>query len=440
VHGGAVPLLHVQQHLDQRARFFRHSIEHAQNVLRAIAEADPALPQAELIEREVARPVLGRVALARVVDVDHRVEARVGRLHFQARQVAIPEGTLGRERRVDSGGISIFHRFFARGLGVRGLSELGDEALGLAGAELTEVMEQRTDVVAAQRLVVAELCLVERQRMLPGAVFVVAEEAFAVGFERGHRQVRGQVVDHRVLVHECVLHEQQAAAGLLVRLALHRLGHPVGVVELLERVEVGVFDDRDRIDRDRLFAQVRDLDVAHDRARALGNEHGDLGADPVELADVAVVAEPDVTLVALVRIERGHEERREHSVAAGFLDAQVQSFALEVRRRKLRDVFDDAVQRRIGLAEQRAAGVVDDAAEAHRADVVDPLDGGLRRGDHVLARCVVEISVLHGGSAGSLTRGGPGMERDGCVSSTALGGGRRRRRASASSGLGRAVD
>ncbi len=77
--------------------------------------------------------------------------------------------------------------------------------------------------------------------------------------------------------------------------------------------------------------------------------------------------------------------------------ADIQRGALEIRCGHLRDVFGDAVESRVILAQQRSAGVVDKAAKAQRADVVDPLHRRLGVGDHVFAGGIIKIAVLHRG-------------------------------------------
>src|SRR5271157_6543543 len=77
------------------------------------------------------------------------------------------------------------------------------------------------------------------------------------------------------------------------------------------------------------------------------------------------------------------------------MDAQVKRRPFEVRGGQLRDIFGEAVQRRVPLAEQGSAGMVHKAAEGQRADVVDPLHRRSGIGDDILAVCIIEETVGH---------------------------------------------
>ena len=89
------------------------------------------------------------------------------------------------------------------------------------------------------------------------------------------------------------------------------------------------------------------------------------------------------------------EERRKDPVSVAVFEAQVERCAFEVGGGQLRHVLGDAVERRVAFAQQRAAGLVHEAAERQCADVVDPLGRRARIGDDVLTICVVEIAVVH---------------------------------------------
>ncbi len=234
VHRGAVALLHAEQLTQQIPALAGHVRQDTHHVLRAVAEADAARAQPQLVERQVARPVFGGVALARVVDVEHGVQRRVRRLDLKVRQILVPVGAQRVERRRRRGGVPVAADIGQRGLDALRLPQLHHQPRRLAGGERTQMAQQRADVVAALRLVTAQLRLEEAQRAGPGAVLVRAEEAPPVGLERRGGQAGRQEVDARVAVHERVLH-QDGVAFDVVGAALHRLRDPVGVGELVER-------------------------------------------------------------------------------------------------------------------------------------------------------------------------------------------------------------
>jgi hypothetical protein len=75
VHGRPVAALDREELLDEGAGLEGHMRHDAHGVLRGVPEAYSAVgPEAELIEREVSRPVLRDEALPRVMHVDHRIE------------------------------------------------------------------------------------------------------------------------------------------------------------------------------------------------------------------------------------------------------------------------------------------------------------------------------------------------------------------------------
>ena len=218
-----------------------------------------------------------------------------------------------------------------------------------------------------------------------------------------HGTVVGAGGNALVLVHERELRQDLTPVAVVVRLALHRLRHPVRVGELLERVEVRVLEQGNRVDFDRLGAAIGEADLLHQDRFAGRDEDADLALDAVELSTEMAVAETDTALVTVIGIECGHEQRRENLRALARALAQVERVALELGARQLRDVLGDPVQRGISLAQQKTARVVDEATEAERANVVDPFDRRARVGNHVLAGLVVEVAVLHC-SRGSLQR------------------------------------
>ena len=75
-------------------------------------------------------------------------------------------------------------------------------------------MQQRRDVVAAQRFVVAQFGLLQADRSRPRAVTVLAEELLPIGFKRRGGQIRREVVDLEIAEHERILNQDRAACIL----------------------------------------------------------------------------------------------------------------------------------------------------------------------------------------------------------------------------------
>jgi hypothetical protein len=67
----------------------------------------------------------------------------------------------------------------------------------------------------------------------------------------------------------------------------------------------------------------------------------------------------------------------------------------EIGRRHLLNVFCDAIERWVILADQRAAGMIDKPAELQCADVIDPFRRRARIGDHIFTIGIVEVAIVH---------------------------------------------
>ena len=179
--------------------------------------------------------------------------------------------------------------------------------------------------------------------------------------------------------------------------ALHRLRHPVGVGELLERVEMRVLDERNRIELELGAGDVGQLDVLDQHLRAGRHEQRDLGAHARDLGHEAAVAETDAALVVVERCRAwarttGATVRRPSAVCRRRYSVWPLSCELGSCGMYL------VMRLRAGspLHSEQPARVIHEAAEAQRAHVVDPLDRSLRIFNHVLAGAVVEMTVLHG--------------------------------------------
>ena len=81
------------------------------------------------------------------------------------------------------------------------------------------------------------------------------------------------------------------------------------------------------------------------------------------------------------------------------LDSQIKRFPLEVGGRHLLDVFRNAIEGRVIFADERPAGMVYEAAELQRANVVDPFGRCAWACDHVFTIFIIEVAVVHGCSS-----------------------------------------
>ncbi len=170
------------------------------------------------------------------------------------------------------------------------------------------MMQERGNVIAAQCLGVAELRLLQAQRAGPGAILVFAKELFAIGFKGGGRQIGGKVIDFGIAEHERVL-DEDGVFPILYCFGLHGLRDPVGIGELLERVGMGVFQNGDRVDFQRLAANIGHVNITHFNAIASRDKDRDFGAQTVHLADDSRVAKADAAFVFSHR-GRGWGQRR----------------------------------------------------------------------------------------------------------------------------------
>ncbi len=102
-----------------------------------------------------------------------------------------------------------------------------------------------------------------------------------------------------------------------------------------------------------------------------------------------------MTLVKVVRVQRGDKVGGEDLVSVPLFEAEVKRRPLEFRTGQLGDVFGDAIEGRVSFADQRPAGMVHNPPKGQGANIVDPLDWRLRVRDHIFPILVVEIAVLH---------------------------------------------
>ena len=400
MHGGTVGQLHAQQLAQQAAGIVRNTGQHAHHVLRAVAKPEAARTEPELIERQVARPVEGGVALARVMDVDHGIERGVGGLALEAGQILVPEFSKGWKN-----GVHVFQcleLFGGGGDGVRFiLPELGDKAFGFAGSHFAEFVHQRGDDIAAARFAVGKMFVLQLERVFPGAILIVAQEFFAVGLKGIDRRAGGEKVVFNVLLEKGVLAKQDSAVAVRFGIDGHGLRAPVGVGILLERVKMSEFNDRDGVEFDRGVTDVGDADVAQDDVFARRHKDGDVGANSDHFGNNTLIAETNAAFVFVVRVERRHKEGREDLVAARLFDAQVEGFAFKVGAGQLRDIFGDSIQGRVAFADQRPASVIHQSAESQRPHIIRPLYRRLGIRDHVFPFFIIKISVFHNYSQNS---------------------------------------
>ena len=81
----------MKEFFDQCSALIGYLGHYPHHILRAVPETDPPSAKAKLVERQIARPLLGDVALPRIVDIQHAVHVGIGRLYLHLGQVGIPE-------------------------------------------------------------------------------------------------------------------------------------------------------------------------------------------------------------------------------------------------------------------------------------------------------------------------------------------------------------
>jgi len=103
-----------------------------------------------------------------------------------------------------------------------------------------------------------------------------------------------------------------------------------------------------------------------------------------------------VTFKALQRVEGGNEKRGKNQISIFIEKPQVKRFTLKIRSRHLLDVLGNAIESGVIFTDERTPGVVDEAAELARANVIDPFHRCARISDDIFSICLVEKSVAHG--------------------------------------------
>ena len=208
MHGVTFRTLHREQVQSEFQCFFRHVAHHAHEVLAGVTVTDTAAGAiAQLIQGQVAAPVLGGVALTRVVDVHHGVERCIRSLHLNRREVLFPELGEFVESLVDVLQVAVLGDCLGGNLQALFLTELGAGAEGLAGGNLASVDHESGNVVTTIAFAVGKFFVGEAERSGPGTHFVCAEEHAAVAIEATDLAVSGHVVHGEVTLHVSVLFE-----------------------------------------------------------------------------------------------------------------------------------------------------------------------------------------------------------------------------------------
>ena len=136
----------------------------------------------------------------------------------------------------------------------------------------------------------------------------------AVGLERRDRQVGGEIVDPGIAEHEGILDEESCARRCPSTAWLCMVcGTQSALVSCLS-ASGWVYSTTGIASTSTGVGDIGDPDVADLAALAHRDEDRGLGADAVELGDDAGVAQTDVALVQVVRIERRNEDRRKDAV------------------------------------------------------------------------------------------------------------------------------
>ena len=323
-----------------------------------------------------------------------------GVFDLEGLEVVLPELGKLRESGVHLGEIPVLVDGRAGGRDLLFLSERSDDSVGGSGGESARRAQESGNIVPAIADRVAQALLEQGEGPRVRTHFVVAEELPAIRFEARHGLGGGDVVDAEVPLHERVLLDDDVARGFRVGSGGHGLGHPVGVGQVHERIEVGELVDGDDIHPSR-GTGVLDADVLEEYRGPGGNEHRDLDLESFVLHDPTAVGQTDVTLPRVHGNESRCDEGRNDLGGAVLLsNAEVDGRSLEIRARHPRQVLGEAVERWVSLADERSPSGVHDAPELQRAHVVAPLDGGGGVGDDIFLLGVVEVAVLgHGHSS-----------------------------------------
>ena len=308
-------------------------------------------------------------------------------------------------------------------LGVLGVLEVAEherQDAGLARGEL-DGQAERPDRVPARRDGVARRAG-QRDLRLVEAV-VLAGERQAVGVEAGGLGVQGV---HGVVVAPLAVLGLVVDGGAVRRVHLHldladrevalvvRL-----VVEGVPERELDVREERDRL---RCVRRVGDRDLLDLGVGVVRDEEQALDADAAALAGDPRVAEAVAGLeVVQLRLDR-QVGRRPH--VAAVVDEQVP--ATDVRGDVVVAVPRQTAHARVPVEGVAARLVGDQGEELLGTQVVDPRVGGQRRGDDVLACCVVEVPEAHGLGPSRGCPGGLGARRA-AVTATLSGHPRRER-------------
>src|SRR5512137_2492934 len=113
------------------------------------------------------------------------------------------------------------------------------------------------------------------------------------------------------------------------------------------------------------------------------------------LAENSRITQSDMAFKFIQGIKRGNKEGREHRETRARVKAKIQCFTLEIGRRILLDIFGNAIECWIPLADQRPAGMIDKSAKIKSANVIYPFCGSARFGYDIFAIGVIKITIFH---------------------------------------------
>ena len=303
MHGVTFRTLHREQVQSEFQCFFRHVAHHAHEVLAGVTVTDTAAGAvAQLVQGEIAAPVLGGVALTRVVNVHHGVERCIRSFHLDSGEVLLPEGGEFVESLVDVLQVAVLLDSLGSDLEALFLTELGAGTESLLGSDLASVDHESGNVVATVAFAVGKFLVGEAERSSPGTHFICTEEHAAVTVEATDLTVGGNVVHGEVTLHVSVLFEHDVAVLFPVALEGHGLRNPVGVRELLFSFEVAEFINRDNVHFLSATGDVRHLDVLEESVGARRDENRDLHAETESFGNPTHVGKTHVAFPLVQKI------------------------------------------------------------------------------------------------------------------------------------------
>ena len=219
-------------------------------------------------------------------------------------------------------------------------------------------MQQRRDVVAAQRFSVAQLGRLQADGLRPRAVTVIAQELLPIGLKRRSGQVRREVIDLDITQHERILNQDRAACRRCIALLCIVCGTQSALVNCfsasgcvysttgMASISIGFWRDVGDLDVAN-FALLADRDEDRHFACGCRRTRTRCACSPVPRGTRSDRTDRASARRTARRRDTSPSRPCGRGVRGEGLHAHIQRLAIKGRGRKLRDVLGDAVQRRI---------------------------------------------------------------------------------------------